>query len=444
MARISRLLIVLAVMTFGASGFADDWRPTTVVTPYGPTVGNPYVSNPYVSTVGNPYVPAFPSGYYGPAPAAQPGQTLPAPGSQPPAVVGSPCQPNGCFNQDCSTCFDQSCPTPFDQGCRHAPVWGSCEHGALWDCCSCRLGRWYVTADALWLKRNKPNNKTLTIYTPADRIALGTDDLKFDTEAGTRLTFGRYIGPSTSIEGTFFGFHDFDAAATTGTFPADSLDAYWIGSNNAAGAHRTDSFDEAVLQSANYTSEIWNWELGVRRKVSSDGSVLVGFRYMAVDEDFVFRSLDDTPAPGSLGIYEIEAENDLVGLQVGGEQAFYTPGRRLRLTLFGKAGMFVNFHEQSNRLYSEASTGLDPYSSARDNDSSRLSSVFEFGCILTLQLSEHIALRGGYNHIFINGLALATDQLDQAPDRSNSRMFVNDNGSLHLHGPFVGGEFLLP
>ena len=422
----SRLLTVLAAIGFGASGFADDWRPTTVGTPYAPAVGNPYV-------------PAFPSGYYGPAPATQPGETPPSPGSQQPAVVGSPCEPNGCFNQDCPQCCDPDC--------SHAPVWGSCEEGICWDCCFCDLGRWYVTADALWLKRNRPNNNSLTIREPEDgpdAIILETDDLKFDMQAGTRLTIGRYIGPSTSIEGTFFGFHDWNAFADVRGFDEEEepLLAYWIGSNNdGAVAHRTDAFDGASRQSANYSSEVWNWELGVRRQASSDGSILLGFRYMAVNEDFAFRSVAYDPP--KRGIYEIDTRNDLVGVQIGGEQIFRVPQHRIRFALFGKAGLFVNFHEQQNRLSSRNADG-SLYGDIRDNESERLSSVLEFGAVATLQLSEHIALRGGYNCIFINGLALAADQLDQSPDRSNSRLFVNDNGDLYLHGPFVGGEFLLP
>ena len=56
-------------------------------------------------------------------------------------------------------------------------------------------------------------------------------------------------------------------------------------------------------------------------------------------------------------------------------------------------------------------------------------------------MSDHLTLRGGYTFLFLDGVALATYQLDTNPTMlNNSRNFLADKGSLTLQGPFVGAE----
>ena len=59
---------------------------------------------------------------------------------------------------------------------------------------------------------------------------------------------------------------------------------------------------------------------------------------------------------------------------------------------------------------------------------------------LSYLATDHLTIRGGYTLLFLNGIALAPDQLDMNPTMRDSRNFIADRGTLALQGPFVGGE----
>ena len=60
--------------------------------------------------------------------------------------------------------------------------------------------------------------------------------------------------------------------------------------------------------------------------------------------------------------------------------------------------------------------------------------MFDLSVALTALVSDHLTLRGGYTFLFLDGVALATDQLDTNPTMNNSRNFLADKGSLHSAG----------
>ncbi len=418
MAKISRLLTVLMVTTFGALGFADEWRPTTVVNPYGPTV-----VNPYASTVGRPWVRAFPSGFSGVAAAPDAGAQPMLSGPQQPAVVPPSCKP------DCWEGLDW-----WHDDYSYPPWCGPCS--AAWNavCRFSETGGWYVTAGTLWLTRSNGTRSNLSTKVSTGRSVMNTDDLDFDPQAGPYVTVGHYIGSATSLEWSFFGFYDWDARTSTGR-SNNNFNPYW-------GSHSqrpTDAFQGAVKHEVNYASELFNTELGIRRWVSNDASVLLGLRFMSINEDLDFFSFHDSPGISD-GVYSIHTDNNLLGTQIGGELSRPLFGDWLRIVMEGKAGVFLNFAEQDSHFIDSKAPLF-----ARDHKSDTgFASLLELAVSLSARLSDHISLRGGYRFVGITGLALAPDQLLDNSDRINPGQFISTDGSLHLHGPFVEGEFLLP
>ena len=55
-----------------------------------------------------------------------------------------------------------------------------------------------------------------------------------------------------------------------------------------------------------------------------------------------------------------------------------------------------------------------------------------------MQLTDHLALRGGYRLLWLDGVALASDQL-AVSDFANGSGF-NDSGNVFYHGAFAGFE----
>jgi hypothetical protein len=66
--------------------------------------------------------------------------------------------------------------------------------------------------------------------------------------------------------------------------------------------------------------------------------------------------------------------------------------------------------------------------------------MLDLSFALTALVGNHLTVRGGYTFLFLDGLALATDQLDTNPTMNNSRDFIADRGSMTMQGPFVGAE----
>ena len=97
--------------------------------------------------------------------------------------------------------------------------------------------------------------------------------------------------------------------------------------------------------------------------------------------------------------------------------------------------MFLNFAEQKNLLFDSATTY-----DQRSSRETQFATMFDLSVALTALVSDHVTLRGGYTFLFLDGVALATDQLDTNPTMLNSRNSLADKGSLSLQGPFVGAE----
>jgi len=158
----------------------------------------------------------------------------------------------------------------------------------------------------------------------------------------------------------------------------------------------------------------------------------VGLRYLSFDEEFNIRSTDLDEGTSD---YNIRAHNDLFGVQIGGRW-----GRsrgRWGWELMGKAGLFGNACGQEQYV-----TDFPPPFFLRPrtgHDSGQLAFVGELGCSLRYQLTDVWAVRGGYNLMLIEGVALATDQLDFTNTDQSGSALAKDGG-VFLHGVNVGLE----
>ena len=116
-------------------------------------------------------------------------------------------------------------------------------------------------------------------------------------------------------------------------------------------------------------------------------------------------------------IKEIDAHthNHLVGSQIGGE--LRRDWERLHLGLEGKAGLFANIFEQ--RRSNLNSTGVQPggFPEIVPVDDSEhdagVAGVLDFSATLSYQLTRHLSARGGYQLLYVAGLALCpTNSVD--------------------------------
>lgn len=306
--------------------------------------------------------------------------------------------------------------------------------------------KWYLRGEVVWLFRNSPNDRNLTSYNNAssttdplnNRFILDTDALPFGVAPGTRITAGRYLTDRVAIEGAFFGANNWDDRASTAAYPSVNglgpLSAYW---GTGGGPYNTSAFSNSNQQFATYHSSFDSAELGVRQWFLPSMSGLLGIRFLSVADEFQLTATNDgsNMNAGQVGYYRTWTNNNMMGVQCGTEYTHDLWLRWLFFSIEGKAGAFLNFADQKNLLFDSA--GTYNQRSARETQYAGLG---ELTLAVTALVSNHLTLRGGYTFLFLDGVALASDQLDTNPTMANSRDFLADKGTMTLQGPFLGAE----
>jgi hypothetical protein len=114
---------------------------------------------------------------------------------------------------------------------------------------------------------------------------------------------------------------------------------------------------------------------------------------------------------------------------------------RLGWDVTGKAGIFGNDVGQRQFVVEFDSNDIPlVLAGPTHRDGSRVSFVGELGLSLTYKVSDRLSLRGGYNVMWIEGIALAADQLDFDVLAGTWGTALRDSGGVFLHGASVGLE----
>jgi hypothetical protein len=157
---------------------------------------------------------------------------------------------------------------------------------------------------------------------------------------------------------------------------------------------------------------------------------LAGFRYVELDEHFAADWID-APAPFH---YDTATRNRLYGFQIGGAGMLWDRGGPLSIEAVGKAGVFGNAAAHDS-VYS---TGLVAFPAR--GIASETAFIGEFGFTGNYRLTDHLSVRGGYRLLWIDGVALATDQV-AASDFVFARG-IDTTGDAFYHGAFVGLQYV--
>ena len=228
---------------------------------------------------------------------------------------------------------------------------------------------WYGAVEGLFLKRTRSDRiKIVEIGSEIDRLPedqqyprgqrpaiMTTDELDFDYEWGPRITIGRWLNECTAIEARYYGLQYWKSTASAqmdripfpDVYEADVPFASYPNGENGY----TKDFDGAESITATYRSEFHNVEFNFLRSRSACFTMLSGFRYINLLEEFDLAATDDEVTSN----YLIDAENHLVGWQLGG---IYTRPitQRLSWDVTGMGGLYVNFARQRTYLGDEGNS----------------------------------------------------------------------------------------
>lgn len=319
--------------------------------------------------------------------------------------------------------------------------------------------RWYASTDVLWLTRDYSASFPLarTVDRDANTIpggALALSDVSDNSaRPGLRFLVGYAFASGTAIELGYFGLQQWSQSGSIFVQDPPFANSPFLGSSVPFG---NKSFDTTLT--AKYDSLIHNAEANLRHgweRGSWTASVLGGVRYFHLKETIELTGVE-------LFTREIErtrteANNNLFGAQLGGAITRYWLDGCFALEVNGKAGIYGNSVNQYT------SNGFGPLTGVPGTNvllagrgSTDLASLYEGAMTGTAQVTEWLTVRGGYQVFYVQGLALAPDQLaltgssirstntkprlPPSPLPAGVGAQLRTDGDLFLHGPFVGLE----
>jgi len=292
------------------------------------------------------------------------------------------------------------------------------------DCCGNPIidHRWTLTADALILQKVGPTPMLLASNLTTENF--DATQLDWGTATGPRLSLICHGEDAWDLEANVFLVDHWDATADTSAFPQLRIPS--PGPIQFFSAPNGSGYD--------YRTRIFSEELNVRRRMSDRWTLLAGFRAVQLNEGLTANQ-DNAP------LYTVDTANRMFGAQIGSAHSLCLSSR-LSVDAVFKAGIFGNSAEQVTTDV----TGVLANNSANQVLYAKRGHVAFLGEIAltgTLQLTEHLAARGGYQLIWVDQVALASDQLGVNAfqiDPMTALRGIDATGAPFYHGALAGLE----
>lgn len=319
----------------------------------------------------------------------------------------------------------------------------------------CAAVRWFDFAvDYMALQRDDAGrNVNLTSQGIGGPIVLSTSQLDFgDYKSGFRFIGALQLAAANTLEFTYFGQFHYNARARVRSADNDLYSVLsQFGVVPLGGFTETDQSD---FQQINYNSSFDSFEINWRLRWMApncryQGSWTIGVRHFILDEKF--RYATSSSANGTLTAtgfvpararFDVDTTNNLTGIQFGGDAWIcLLPGLRAGAEL--QAGVYGN-HMNINTT-AGVNTGAPTYTERLvSND---VSFIGQLNMLATYRISQQWTIRGGYQLLYVEGVALASENFNTAPPAlffpSTTRVaLVNDNGNVFYHGWNIGLEFM--
>src|SRR5262245_8687706 len=300
-----------------------------------------------------------------------------------------------------------------------------------------RPSSWYFSADFAPLTMDRLDGFGLARVGPNGPVVLSTEDLRTEFEAGGKYTVGHRIFDCYRIEATYLGFYTFfDERIVVNTTPnaggIGNLSTYLSGFANPINP----GLDAANFVSAAVRSEFQSGEINIRYWGDMppgplDVSLLVGIRYMRIDDQFNFVSQSDLPGPGGTTVdLQTNTVNDMWGCQIG-IQFDCLVTARWWFDFDLKGAIFSDDVQLTNNAFTN---NVQTLITANRH---RTAWLGDLSLIANWQMTPYWYLRGGYQALFLNGVSLAHEQ-NVSPLFNNAAGPLNDKGKVAYHGPILG------
>ena len=314
---------------------------------------------------------------------------------------------------------------PEDEAYSTKDVADCCDLGYL--CCD---PVWTVTAGSLFMDRSTPDDAVL-VTDSFGEVLLDAGEFDFDFRGGWELGAIRHnvCCACWDLEARYARIDGWRAVRDFVFSPSGSVVHY-----------RTPIGSDPRLPSlvgAAYESHFDSLEVNVRQPIGCGGlTLLAGFRFAELDERgmTILRVTDPGPQQ-NVSTSQIGAINDLYGFQFGADGCLW---QWCCLSLDGKlrAGIYAN---RAVNSVTHVQTAVPDVWASRACDG-QAAFLGELGLTGTCQLSDRLALRAGYQVMWLAGVAVASDQV-AVSDPWAGAATVDTTGSPLYHGVMISMEF---
>lgn len=279
---------------------------------------------------------------------------------------------------------------------------------------------WSFSADAVALQRS--NTRSQVLFRPLDSREdfVNSSHLNFPAAMGFQLGAVRHGPCGWDVE---LGYFQMDGWAANATTFEESLMVT-----------RADNSGYLVESgaTARYTSGLHLAEINLKREWLEGLTLLAGFRMGELNELYSANGIGaNDPVAISLNT---KTFNHLYGFQLGADYEFYNMGGPLRINALCKSGIYGNYAMQSTR---EIETGV----SDNSVEVSRNQATFmgEAGAVATYDVTKHFALRASFQAVWIEGVALAPEQIG-ATNFTQGVSTIDTHGGVFYYGGGLGAE----
>ena len=291
-------------------------------------------------------------------------------------------------------------------------------------CHTCDGFCWKVDTSLLYIHRSSPGTRPVLSDTTTGGRLFGANNLDFDFEPGPRVSLTGLDCDGWGFELNYFGI---DAWSSSTDLPTGKLPG---GSANLM----VDSVTQVPLSDAHFQSiaRLYSTESNFRRPFCGNFSVLAGFRWLEMTDQYLATGTSTT---GYAVAEQVLTHNHLYGFQLGADGPICQEADRWRLTGFVKSGIFFNSADQATLLTDPDPAGPGSYSL----NTTHINAAFfgETGLVGYVQISKHLSASGGYQVMFINGVAQPVNQLSDT-DLAKNTAKVDARSGLFYQGATAG------
>jgi hypothetical protein len=298
------------------------------------------------------------------------------------------------------------------------------------ECCaasSCCEPGFVFRADAVFLDRSDPRSAVLVTdsFAPGGTVLLNADEFNFDAQAGWDIYLARerVFGP-WGIEVNYFNIDGWNASTDPVLSPTGAVVQFATPIGNTA-------LPSTVAGS--YASQLYSVEINARRPLCEWLTLLLGFRFLELDESGLTISQDIGPGANTAN-YSIKSQNCLPGFQIGWDSQIPV-GRRLVVQAIGKAGIYGNRATNNVAITQTVGAGFGSVDIA-----AQTAFVGQLDFAASYAVTDHLSVRGGYQLLWLEGIATAAEQVNVS-DPANGIGGIAATNGVFYHGAFVGLEY---